>query len=142
MPDDGFLNILKVFCLQKAMPGNYNLPLPLDAPVMAPAAVEGRRTKAQPKKESKKALITARINDVLHCYVKAALANSPDAQSIQAAVVQHGWDKAQQKFVAELTASDLRALGVALDGPAAETSAADRCFLQPSQPVEPVPRSW
>jgi hypothetical protein len=132
---DGHLNLLKVFCLQKSSPGNFNLPqwagidessvqAAASAAVAAAAAAvqtgSGSRAKAK-KPPNKKELVTARIAQVLHEFVAGALAHSPHKAMVREVVGKLDWDATKRCFPKPPTAGMLRELGRKLDEPGIHT---------------------
>eukprot|EP01046_Picozoa_sp_COSAG06_P025876 COSAG06_NODE_2197_length_7373_cov_2.328568_1_plen_1061_part_00 len=121
MESDGFLQLLVVFCFQKAMQGNFNLPdcgrnvdEPTDAEVEAclPAGKRGMAVQ-------KKAQITARIAKVLNHYTASALKHSPHKAFVKRTVLAHGWSASKGAFESLPTQDSLRELATALDEPIA-----------------------
>ena len=121
MESDGFLQLIIVFCFQKAMPGNFNLP---DCGGSVPEVTTAEIAACMPenargKGAEKKAQSVARITKVLSHYVKQALASSPHKAFIKRAVLAQGWDASKGAFGALPTAASLRELALALDEPIA-----------------------
>lgn len=121
METDGYLQLLVVFCLQKAMTGNFNLPdcgrnveQPTEAEVEG-CLPKGKRGKAV----EKKAQVTARIAKVLNYYVASSLDHSPNKAFIKRTALAHGWIENKRAFESPPTQESLRDLGTALDEPVA-----------------------
>ena len=141
---DGYVQLLVVFCLQKSIPGNFNMPewpglmepnglfAAVAPPPAATAAVtengggRGRRgSAAGAKPQNKKEANGARLQQVLTGFVRAALAHSPHAAKIKAILLglrqgePGGWDSSKQCFTAQVTPALLKKLGTELDAPLA-----------------------
>jgi hypothetical protein len=111
MAVDGHLQLLIVFCLMRSQPGNINqfpawpglehglfadTAMPADAAAASTDDVGGRQKRPQPT--SKKETSLHNLGRVLTGYVRAALAHSPHAARINAAVTRLGWDTRKGRF--------------------------------------------